>query len=206
MGEKKTWNNVAEMYNDKFMSMNFYNASYDKFCSLLPPNVKVLEVGCGPGVITKYLNDKRPDLSILATDYAPNMIEIAQQNVPNAEFKVLDARQLNTINQSFNAVVAGFILPFFTKEDVLAFFQTCNSLILNNGPLYFSFVEGKFEDSVIKKGSNGNELLFHYFEREFIGESLANNNFRLVEDFKIQYPLKENKMEVHTVLIVEKTD
>lgn len=204
MDEKKTWNNVAQMYNDKFMSMDFYNASYDRFCSLLPPNAKVLEVGCGPGVITKYLNDKRPNLSIIATDYAPNMIEIAQQNVPNAEFQVLDARQLNTINQSFNAVVAGFILPYFAKEDVLAFFQMCNSLILNNGPLYFSFVEGKFEDSVIKKGGDGNELLFHYFERGFIDESLACNNFRLVEDFKIQYPLKENKMEVHTVLIVEK--
>jgi trans-aconitate methyltransferase len=56
-------------------------------------NPKILEIGCGPGNLTKYLLSKRPDFDILGIDIAPNMIEFAGKSNPTASFAVMDSRQ-----------------------------------------------------------------------------------------------------------------
>ena len=95
-----TWNKVAQLYEDKFMYLTIYNDSYDFVCKhLQQSNSKLLEVGCGPGNITKYLLTQRPDFDILGIDIAPNMIQLAEQNNPTATFKVLDALKINELNE-----------------------------------------------------------------------------------------------------------
>ena len=79
----QTWNKVATLYQDKFMNVDLYNDTYDRFCELVEkPNPAIFEIGCGPGNITKYLLAKRPDFQIDAIDVAPNMIELAKANNP----------------------------------------------------------------------------------------------------------------------------
>ena len=57
-----TWNRIAVLYQDKFMDLDLYNETYDYICdSISKVNPKILEIGCGPGNIAKYLLAKRPD-------------------------------------------------------------------------------------------------------------------------------------------------
>lgn len=78
-----TWNKIAETYEKKFMDLDLYNDSYDLFCAnIIKQNPNVLEIGCGPGNITRYLLSKRPDLTIEGLDIAPNMIELAKKIIP----------------------------------------------------------------------------------------------------------------------------
>ena len=74
-----TWNKVAKLYQEKFMDLDLYDDTYDTFCAELPiENATILEIGCGPGNITKYLLNKRPDFRIEGIDISPNMIELAK--------------------------------------------------------------------------------------------------------------------------------
>jgi len=58
------------------------NDTYDFICnSIDKPNAKLLEIGCGPGNITKYLIAKRPDFDIFGIDIAPNMIEYLESTL-----------------------------------------------------------------------------------------------------------------------------
>lgn len=58
----ETWNNIASIYQDKFMKLDLYNDSYDYICtSISKQGANLLEIGCGPGNITKYLLSKRAD-------------------------------------------------------------------------------------------------------------------------------------------------
>lgn len=53
----ETWNKVASLYEENFMNLEVYNESYDLFCNTVhTPNASILEIGCGPGNITKYLS------------------------------------------------------------------------------------------------------------------------------------------------------
>ncbi len=45
-----------------FMNLDLYNDSYDTFCDQVKiKNATILEIGCGPENITKYLLKKRLD-------------------------------------------------------------------------------------------------------------------------------------------------
>lgn len=83
-----TINRLAKQYQDKYMDFNHYFDRYDTFCQLLhTKNASVLEIGCGPGNVTRYLLNKRSDLQNTGLDLAPNMIELAKANNPTAHFK-----------------------------------------------------------------------------------------------------------------------
>ena len=75
----ETWNKVAKIYESSFMDVDLYNESYDYYCNLIPKKEgKILEIGCGPGNITKYFLKHNPKLQITGIDIAPNMILLAK--------------------------------------------------------------------------------------------------------------------------------
>lgn len=199
-----TWNNIAPLYKEKFMDLSLYNDSYDAFCKLLPTNnSKVLELGCGPGNITKYLLSKRPELDILATDIAPNMIKIAQENNPTAQFEVMDARRINEIKKTFDGIVAGFTIPYLNAEEVQQFIKDAYHLLNIQGLLYLSFVPGSPAQSGYKTGSGG-RVYFYYHELENIQSILRKSGFKITKNFAIDYNLKGQDIEQHIAIIAEK--
>ena len=84
----ETWNKVASLYQEKFMKLDFYNETYNFICnSIIKDSAKLLEIGCGPGNITKYLLTQRPDFNIYGIDIAPNMIELAKKKQSNCKLQ-----------------------------------------------------------------------------------------------------------------------
>jgi len=200
----ETWNNVAKLYENKFMDLDLYNDTYEKFCEiLLKKNSKILEIGCGPGNITKYLLAKRPDFDILGTDISPNMIELAKRNCPNAIFEVLDSRKIEGLKTKFDAIVCGFCLPYLSETDVEKFIVDCNNLLNENGKIYLSFVNGEKAKSGYQKSSSGDRIYFYYHSLEKITNQLTVNNFTKHKLIRKNYE-KNDKAEVHTIVIAEK--
>src|SRR4030095_12586476 len=102
----ESWNKHASLYQQMFMDLDIYNETYDFVCNnLLQNDPNILELGCGPGNITKYLLSKRPDFNITGIDVAPNMIELAKANNPTANFIVMDIRQINQLPAKFEGII-----------------------------------------------------------------------------------------------------
>ena len=201
-----TWNNIASIYQDKFMTMDLYNDTYDFICNFIDkPKAKILEIGCGPGNITKYLLSKRPDFEILGIDFAPRMIELASLANPEAKFAVLDARNLQEIQDQFAGIVCGFCLPFLTHEELRKFIKDCSVLLIQNGLLYLSFVEGDPANSGFKSGNNGDRVYFNYHTLETVETLLAENQFAGLKLFHVNFKRSETEHEIHTILIARKS-
>ncbi len=201
-----TWNKVAQLYEDKFMYLTIYNDSYDFVCKhLQQSNSKLLEVGCGPGNITKYLLTQRPDFDILGIDIAPNMIQLAEQNNPTATFKVLDALKINELNDLFDAIIVGFCLPYFAPIDAENFIKNAYAALNKKGVLYLSFVEGNPTDSGYQTGSSGDSTYFYYYHLNDLEKLLSSNQFKILKTFQVEYEKSNNEKEIHTILIAEKT-
>lgn len=201
----KTWNKVAKMYEDKFMYMDIYNESYDFFHNALNKNdASILEIGCGPGNITKYLLNKQPALHVLGIDVAPNMITRAQKNNPTATFKVMDARNIASLHENFDGIIAGFVLPYISKQELKEFLADCINLLNHKGIAYFSFVEGDATESGYKTGSSGDRVYFNYHHLEFLTSLLLSNKLNVIKTFHINYRPSTDNAEVHTVLIAKK--
>ena len=145
----KTWNHIAQLYEEEFMELKLYNDTYKRFCDLLSkPNASVLEIGCGPGNITRHILDLNPNLKVLATDVSKNMIDLAKKNNPKIEVQVLDCRNLKTISNKFDGIICGFTIPYLSKLDCLKLISDCNNLMIEEGTLYVSFVSGEYEKSI----------------------------------------------------------
>lgn len=197
----ETWNKVALIYQEKFMNFDLYNPSYDLFCNLLKNNeAEILEMGCGPGNITRYLLNKNPRLKILGTDVASNMIDLAKENNPGANFLLMDARKASDLKTKFHAIISGFCLPYLSTGEVLKLISDCRKLLFNNGILYLSYVEGDPANSGFKTGSSGDRVYFYYHNLETIKQHLCANGFILLQHLELKYKSNET-IETHSVVI-----
>lgn len=199
-----TWNNLASLYEDKFMDLDLYNDSYDFICrAIRKEQAKILDIGCGPGNITKYLINKRPDFDILGIDIAPNMIELARKNNPTASFAIMDSRRIDEINTKFDGIVGGFCLPYLSKEESDKLIENSYYLLNDDGLIYLSFVEGDPQKSDFKVGSGG-RVFFYYHNLEGIKEKLSKTNFVEIETFKLKFEKSESEFDIHTIIIAKK--
>lgn len=198
----ETWNKMAKLYEDKFMNLSIYDETYNFFCSFLKDNQKVFEIGCGPGNITKYLLSKKPELKITGIDIAPKMIDLAKINNPTADFKIMDTRKLNELNEKFDAIMCGFCLPYLSQSDCSKLISDSAQILTENGILYLSFVQGDASKSGFTSGSSGDRTYFYYHSLENLKTSLLENNFEIIKLFEINYPKTED-VEIHTIIIVK---
>lgn len=201
----ETWNKVASLYQNKFMNLDLYNETYDFICNLITNDkAKVLEIGCGPGNITKYLLSKRPDFVILGIDVAPNMIKLARRNNPTASFAVMDSRQINQIKTKYDGVVCGFCLPYLSQTDSVKLITDCYNLLDENGLIYLSFVEGDPAESGYKVGSSGHRVYFNFYNLNDLKKHLIKSKFKEIKVFTIEFKKSESEVDVHTILVAKK--
>ena len=186
------------------MDLDLYNHTYDFICNAITkPHAKLLDVGCGPGNITKYLLSKRPDFNIFGIDMAPNMIALARENNPSASFTVMDIRQIRSLATTYDGIICGFCLPYLSPEEAHELISNTYELLNNNGLIYLSFVEGDPARSGYKTGSGG-RVYFHYHTLTDLKAQLTNAHFIGIETFNVNYKISENEFEVHTILVGRK--
>ncbi len=201
----ETWDKVASLYEDRFMDLDLYNESYDFFCNLITKDdAKLLEIGCGPGNITKYLLEKRPNFKISGIDIAPNMIELAKKHNPSASFAIMDCRHISGLETKYDGIVCGFCLPYLSETDCKIFIDDCKNLLNENGHLYLSFVEGNPNKSDYQVGSSGDRVYFYFYNLDWLIEQLKKHNFEQINVFKVNYQKAENEMDMHTILTAKK--
>lgn len=202
----QNWNLLAQAYHDKFMEMDLYNATYDAFCDMIAKDdARILELGCGPGNITKYLLEQKLNYSILATDTAPSMIELGKTNVPKAQFQLLDVRDMLQLNSTFDAILGGFVVPYLNTQETEQFIADSFQMLYDDGVLYFSCIEKEISYSETQTSSDGKVTMeVNYHEAAHLLKSLEKNQFQLLSVFRIDYPKHNGTSDVHLVIIAQK--
>lgn len=199
-----TWNNVAAIYQDKFMDLDLYNDTYDYICnSVTKQKAKLLEIGCGPGNITKYLLIQRPDFDIFGIDIAPNMIELANKNNPTANFAVMDSRKIRSLDKKYDGIISGFCLPYLSQTESKELISNAYNLLNDNGLLYLSFVEGDPDKSDFKVGSGG-RVYFNFHNLDDLKTQLIKTKFDDIKTFRVKYKTSETEFDIHTILTAKK--
>jgi SAM-dependent methyltransferase len=82
------------------------------FAELLPPNVRVLDVGCGDGLVSAILQSQRPDIRVQGIDVLPR----AQTHIP---VELFDGLHFPVANASFDVVLFSDVLHHTADPSVL---------------------------------------------------------------------------------------
>jgi SAM-dependent methyltransferase len=82
------------------------------FAKLLPPDVRVLDVGCGDGLISSLLQQRRPDISVQGID----VLARAQTYIP---IEIFDGSSFSFASNSFDVVLFSDVLHHTNDATIL---------------------------------------------------------------------------------------
>jgi SAM-dependent methyltransferase len=77
----------------------------------------ILDVGCGPGMLTKELSTIYPDSRIMGIDISESGIAYACKTYPRCRFKVVSVDESMNLNEKFDLIHAREFYPFTRTGD-----------------------------------------------------------------------------------------
>lgn len=205
----ETYDKTAVKYQDKFMEMDLYNDTFDRFCDLVKKQgADILDIATGPGIVVKYLHFKRPDFKILGIDLSSNMIEQAKKNNPQAEFAVMDCRAIEAIDRRFDAIICAFCLPYLSKEESKKLISDSSALLNPGGIMYLSTMEGDYGKSGFETTSFSDQsrVFIYYHQEKYLSDCLSDAGFDLVDLQRKDYPEPDGTFLTDMILIAKKIE
>lgn len=180
----------AKMYQEKYMDVSLYHDTLDIFCNSIAKNdAAILELACGPGNVTRYLLNKRPDLKILATDLSENMLELAVANNPAAEIQLLDCRAIGQLDKAYDGIICGFALPYLSKEEAIQLISDAAKILQPGGVLYLSTMEDDYSKSGWQTSSKGDKVYIYYHEAGYLIKAMEDNGLTLLYQSTLPAPV-----------------
>ena len=201
-----SYNNNAKSFENRFMDLKLYKDTFNTLVKIIDSSESILDLGCGPGNVSKYLLNKNNKYKITGIDLSENMVSLAKENVPNAVFIQQDIRQLNNFsNDSYDVIVAAFCIPFLYDEETKDFIEQIARIVKNNGIIYISTMKGSGFKYEVPSFSNGDEFFFNYYTNDFLEKEFTRRNLNKMEYIEQDYTNKNGSILKDMIYILKKT-
>ncbi|HMQ74766.1 MAG TPA: methyltransferase domain-containing protein [Flavobacteriales bacterium] len=193
----------AARYAGTYADISRYAPSLQAFLDLLPQGAGVLELACGPGNVTRYLLQRRPDLKVLSTDLAPAMLDIARAVNPGATFERLDQRAVKTLRRRFHGIACAFGLPYLSAEEAAALIVDASAMLHPGGALYFSTMEEVPARTAWEGPSEDERILMHYHAGAVLKNAFRKAGLSLRHESRSRYVDAHGKAVTDLMLLAQ---
>lgn len=127
----------------------------DHLSKILPVGARVLDMGCGAGLLANPLSEKRPDLRVVGVDISESALAVAERHRGDsrAEFVVGDILLPEVVAGlgEFEAVLAMDVIEHVV--DRRALFRNASSRLAQNGEFHFyTFSKNWLSGLIVIKG------------------------------------------------------
>jgi len=116
-------------------------------------NIKILDLGCGPGELIEELENKFSNLDITGIDFSEKMLEVSKKRNANTKHIMMDVADLHNLNDKFNIIVCTHSLPYYKDPEKVM--EQLHRLLKDDGRILMGFASGdnlydKFALSFVK--------------------------------------------------------
>ncbi|MBN1230236.1 MAG: class I SAM-dependent methyltransferase [Anaerolineales bacterium] len=179
----ESYDRVAEYYAEHFIH-ELDGKPFDRyilkcFSDYVGPEGKVLDIGCGPGQITKYLHDLGANVS--GSDLSPQMIDKAKEIFPEIPFFEGDMADLQLPDESLVGITAFYSIIHIEQQDHARVLAEFNRLLAPGGYLLYCFHMGDKTLHLDEWVGNTVDLDFYYFTQEEMEGKTREAGFTILE-------------------------
>lgn len=173
MDLKDTYNTIAEDWVKDHDRDTWWQEGTDYFLSLLAKDSKVLDVGCGGGIKTRYILEK--GYRSIGIDFSEKMIEIAKRESPEIDFKIIDMYDIDKLEETFDGIFVQAALLHIPKARVLEVLTKMKEELNPEGLLYIAVKtirDDGIEEAVKTENDYGYDYdrFFSYFSLDELKE------------------------------------
>ena len=142
-----SYDRVADEYADEFFRelerKPFDRELLDRFAESVRTRGEVCEIGCGPGHISRYLQDR--GATMRGIDLSGEMVKWARRLNPDISFEQGNMLALTLPDASLAAIVSFYAIIHIERDKVTRALQEMNRVLQPGGLLLLSFHGGEGE-------------------------------------------------------------
>lgn len=151
----------------------------DRFAGRVRDLGQVLEIGCGPGHVARYLSER--GVQITGLDLSPGMVEQARRLNPAIDFVQGDMRSLPAADGALAGIVAFYSIIHIPRAEVTAVLRELRRALRPGGLLFMAFHIGKDTTHLDELWGHEVDVDFVFFEPEEMSGHLSQAGFTLGE-------------------------
>ena len=139
----------------------------------------VVDVGCGPGHVARYLHDH--GVSVSGVDLSPAMVRHASRLNPQIEFTTGDMRSLRFSDGSMAGIIAFYSIIHLENDEIVVALRELRRVLATDGVLLVAFHIGDHVVHLDEMWDRTVSLDFHFLDPETIVASLTASGFAVTE-------------------------
>lgn len=173
-----SYNQCAATFAAQHMDLGIYQKFITGFSALLKPHAQILDLGCGPGNVARFLLDQNKGYHLLGVDLSPEMLRLARRNVPQATFVLSDLRNWEP-DQKFDAIISSFSIIHLSDPEARELLRKTFDWLNAGGYLYVNFMEGSTAGYELASFSE-QPIFFNYYQAETFTQNLQEIGYHLI--------------------------
>jgi len=137
----------------------------------------VVDVGCGPGHVARYLRER--GVSVSGLDLSPAMVEVASRLTPGIPFRQGSMLSLPDADDSWAGCVAFYAIVHLRPEELASFAHEIHRVLRPDGLLLLSFHAGRETVHRDELFGAAVDLDFLFFEPDAVVSALKTAGFSI---------------------------
>lgn len=181
MAELKNINEqIAETYTSHFGFEDEFINEINDFILTTGKGAKVLDLGCGGGYITNYLQENR--IMPIGIDFCDKMLEIAKRTHPGVDYRSMNITDIGDHfdEDSFDGMLSIYTLYFVPRDLMDKTLSSISRLLKPEGKILIVTQEGDGEqyldEDFLPEGQNKNSLYVNLYKQDELIELLGKHN------------------------------
>jgi len=174
---------------EDYMPYIFKHPIFSDFNASLPGKT-ILDLGCGPGLLSKYYSDH--GYKVTGLDFSENMIKAARKQCPNCHFEVKNVLDADHDYGKFDGIVAFHLLQFMERPQIIKLFRKISASLAKDGHFLLVFTNTCFPKSGCNINSSGMTEYWNGWKLEDIAPLFQKGDLELI---KFEQPKLKNGEE-----------
>jgi SAM-dependent methyltransferase len=164
---------------DELRHKPFDRELLDRFAAMIPQAGSVCDIGCGPGQVARYLQER--GVRVCGIDLSPAMVEQARRLVSGVEFRQGDMTALDLSDGTWDGIVAFYSIIHVPREDVAGALVELRRVLRPGGVLLLAFHIGGETLHLDEWWGRSVRVDFHFFQSDEMAGYLRTAGYEVIE-------------------------